>query len=339
MTAIAPNSASSCSPSSVQQPEELSSLQSDCRQAPAATPHFQANAPIELLQIILLRIVNSGAVSSKFTQLLNSEQWPLSFSTDRPRGRQIPLKASRRTTETAYRSALPQVIAVGQRDHQAAIAGVLQTEFRTLKTQFNECDESALSLASAIRGITVTQTVQSDLEFCLQAGAIAYWLNRLLHPDFTIPAIGMPVLPDIAHRTFTLQHAHARSYGLSQQALIDQQQALPPDNFAPAALLAWHWSAAHLPHLPPAGQSLIPLLIQVLDWMVDPSQHSAKRLFFLTEAIAQGFTAVHQACQLWHPDFQQNRDRRQAYGQLLLTTQRVLQRCLHSLGAIAPLTL
>lgn len=231
------------------------------------------------------------------------------------------------------------MIATGQRERQAAIAQVLQAEISALQTQLNTGDEFALLLAPAIRGITVTPTVQSDLEFWLQDDAISYWLNRLLHPDFTIPAIGMPDLPDRAHRTFALQHAHARSYGLGQQALIDQQQALPPDNSVPKTLVAGHWSAAHLPHVPPAGQALIPLLIQVLDWAVDPSQHSAKRLFLLTEAIAQGFTTVHQACQLWHPEFQQNRDRRHAYGQLLITTQHVLQHCLHSLGAIAPLTL
>jgi hypothetical protein len=256
----------------------------------------------------------------------------------------LPVKRLRQPTQIMYRSPAPAILAAGDQELQQAIAVAFCQQFRTLSTDFKPTDEYLLLLQHAVSGITVSRTLQGDLEFALQDRAITNWLNYLLHPSFTLSAIAPPQFPNLARRTFSLQHAHARCCSLLQQATIQDserslKQSLVAQDRQPDNASSWCWSVVRLQGLPPSENVLVHRLLALLDGWVDGGGDRAKQCFGLAEDVATAFDQVDRDCQLFSPAIQQNRDRRQTYLLVLQTTRQVLCQCLHGFGFRAPTAL
>jgi len=319
--------------------DEFSLFSSDTRNSPDAVRQFNANAPVQLLQIILLRIVDSGAGRWGFTQPSTSSSACFAGPFACLQAASIPVKPRRDPTLVVYRSALPQVLSGQNLDRRQAIATALQHQIQTYQSQVLATTE--FWDKDLVCGFTVSVTVQGELEFVLQDHAIAAWLNRLLHPNFTLEAIGTPVLPDMSRRVFVIQHAHARCCSLLKQ--MQELGLAPIDPLTDigikdecADLLAWSVSALLLRELLASERYLVQQLLQTIDLFASLPQNAAKRLFLLTEQIASGFDQVHRDCQLFAPSLLNSSDRLKAHLAVLAATRNILCQSLKGLNLTAP---
>lgn len=326
-------------------PEESSHLSPDTSNPLDAVGQLHANAPGQLLQIILLRIINFNRSNTTLTQLLNlrSDRLP---SVELSSVEAIPLKRLRHPDQLVYRSALPHLLSGRDVGSRQAIAAALQSQMLAVQTAVASSREASGLWQDAVCGLTGRITLQGDLEFILQDRAIAYWFRALLQKTLTIPAIAPPDLPNLLPRVFVMQHAHARCCSLLQQAApflgraaVSRSASQQLRELEPDSTWLQSWSPQQVLPLHPVERRLVNQLLQVLDLVAMSPTPLAKHLFLQAEEIAAAFNTVHRSCQLFQTPILESSDRFHALLVVFAATRSVLCQVLMALNFIAPVEL
>ncbi|MDX2228990.1 MAG: DALR anticodon-binding domain-containing protein [Leptolyngbyaceae cyanobacterium bins.349] len=253
----------------------------------------------------------------------------------------IPVKRLRRSDEIVYQSALPQLLSRTDPCQVHAIAQGLVEKVVHLQ-HAESSNPPCLSLQPAVlRGFTVSATAAGQLQMKLLDGAIADWLEILLHSCHLIMAMpGISTPPSCsAQRLFAIQHAHARCCSLLRYAGREAWiKPLNPEEDLCSGIFAEPnqrcWTPHSLQRLQRSERQLAHQLVELLDLLAESPQELATHLFHHLENISATFQICHQRYQLFNPQSTSS-DRQEVFLTLILTTQRVLFYSLRLLSFVA----
>ncbi|MBF2025700.1 MAG: hypothetical protein IGS48_02895 [Oscillatoriales cyanobacterium C42_A2020_001] len=195
-----------------------------------------------------------------------------------------------------------------------------------------------------VRNLAVEALPSGLIAFELRDGAIAYWLNLILHHTFIrASSVSLPSIPALSSRLFAIQHSHARCCSLlrlahrEQLIILNQPDAEPNQwRFISPATISWLDASSQLHLKSSSERDLVSWLLRALDAIVEPSPLRAKQILLLAEEGSRLFQVLHQTHPLFGDFRTQPRDRIHAHLALVLATQRMLSQLLHQLSASAP---
>lgn len=301
-------------------------------------------SPVQLLQIILYGITRTEENSSEVITLLNLHDDPPTGDSSADLSVEIRFKRLRTSSQVVYLSALPHLLAHYYKREATQIATDIMNLLCTYLTGYGNTFVYPDLPREAVQNLVVGVLPSGLLAFELRDGAIAYWLNRLLHHSFTqAPSSNLSPASNFSTQLFTVQHAHARCCSLLRLAhregliRLNQPDAEPSQwTFTVPPAISWLNASSQLQASTPAERDLISWLLLALDAIAEPAWLSPQKILSLAEAGSRSFQTMHQTCQLFGDFRTQPSDRIHAHLALVLATQRILSQLLQRLDALAP---
>jgi len=302
-----------------------------------------ADAPAQLLRIILHKIVRLEENYSEFISLSNFNDTPMGDSSPYL-SIKIRFKRVYTPSQLVYLSAIPHLLA---RKNKRNVTETALQIVELLRTYITGCDTGSLypELPRKLaQNLTVETLPSGAIAFKFHAGAIAYWLDHLLHHSLTLslPSNSLTA-PPLSTKLFTIQHTHARCCSLlrlaQEELLIPLEQSTDQAKqqlFTVSTTISWLNSKSKLQTTHASEQSLINWLLLALDEVVEQATLPPKRIWLLAEEGSKAFQIMHRAFPIFGDFRTLPRDRIHAHLTLILLTQRMLRYLLQRLNAIVP---
>ncbi len=299
--------------------------------------------PVQLLRIILYKIVRLEENYSEFISLLKFGDTPTGDNLELLSAK-LRLKRLYAASEILYSSSLPHWLAAQNKRNTTEIAVEIVNLLCAYITGFSNDRMYPELPTQLLHHLKVEASSSGMILFRFEDGAIAYWLDYLLHSSLLLrfggnshPFLTPPV------QLFAIQHSHARCCSLlrlaHQEQLIqlNQPHAQPTQwAFIEPDTIRWLNAKSQLQTRYAAEWNVINWLLLALDQIVEQPALSLKRVIFLAEEGSKAFQTLHRTLPLFGDFRTQPRDRIHAHLALILMTQRMLQFLLQQLNAPAP---